>query len=219
MRKDTNAPTNLTKNNRFEVLNEPSNSQRNNERHNSNNSNSKSKNRNNFQNKNTKTTKTNVVLPFRNNLQAFPTLSGRDNKNNNTNTTTSDLDNSYANVAKPIVSVSKKKNQVKSGWVNINFVDNKINYTRNNENKNTDDEVKPSNGLDDGQHCKLENMVLRWETFRNNENEMYGESSLFWHEKSLLDPLSDDCYSDTEVSEESSIEAMDDEYDEVYDDI
>ena len=64
MRKDTNAPTNLTKNNRFEVLNEPSNSQRNNERHNSNNSNSKSKNRNNFQNKNTKTTKTNVVLPF-----------------------------------------------------------------------------------------------------------------------------------------------------------
>lgn len=219
MRKDTNAPTNLTKNNRFEVLNEPSNSQRNNERHNSNNSNSKSKNRNNFQNKNTKTTKTNVVLPFRNNLQAFPTLSGRDNKNNNTNTTTSDLDNSNANVAKPIVSVSKKKNQVKSGWVNINFVDNKINYTRNNENKNTDDEVKPSNGLDDGQHCKLENMVLRWETFRNNENEMYGESSLFWHEKSLLDPLSDDCYSDTEVSEESSIEAMDDEYDEVYDDI
>ena len=77
MRKDTNAPTNLTKNNRFEVLNEPSNSQRNNERHNSNNSNSKSKNRNNFQNKNTKTTKTNVVLPFRNNLQAFPTLSGK----------------------------------------------------------------------------------------------------------------------------------------------
>lgn len=210
------APTKLMKNNRFDVLNEPSKSQRNNERHNSNNS--KSKNKNNFQNKNTKTTKTNVI-PFSNNMQAFPSLSGTDNKKNNTNTTSNNLDNSYANVAKPIVSVSKKKNQVKPGWVNINFVDNKINYTTNNQNKNTDDEVKHTNGLDEEQHCKLKNMVLRWETYRNNENEMYGESSVFWHEKSLLDPLSDDCYSDTEESDESSIEAMDDEYDELYDDI
>lgn len=207
------APTKLMKNNRFDVLNEPSKSQRNNQRHNSNNSNSKNKNT-----KTNKTTKKNVI-PFSNNMQAFPSLSGTSNKKNDTNTTSNNLDNSYANVAKPFVSVSKKQNQVKPGWVNINFVDNKINYTRNAENKNTEDEVKASNGLDDGQYCKLENMVLRWETYRNNENEMYGESSLFWHEKSLLDPLSDDCYSDTDESDESSIEAMDDEYDELYDDI
>ena len=211
-----NAPTKLMKNNRFDVLNVSSKSQRNNQRQNSNNSNSKNKNTK--TNKTTKTTKKNV-LPFSNNLQAFPTLSGTDNKKNNTNTMPNDLDNSYANVAKPIVSVSKKKDEVKPGWVNINFVDNKINYTRNTQNKKTDDEQKMTNGLDDEQHCKLKNMVLRWETHRNNENEMYGESSVFWHEKSLLDPLSDDCYSDTEESEESSIEAMDDEYDELYDDI
>ena len=211
-----NAPTKLMKNNRFDVLNVSSKSQRNNQRQNSNNSNSKNKNTK--TNKTTKTTKKNV-LPFSNNLQAFPTLSGTDNKKNNTNTMPNDLDNSYANVAKPIVSVSKKKDEVKPGWVNINFVDNKINYTRNTQNKKTDDEQKMTNGLDDEQHWKLKNMVLRWETHRNNENEMYGESSVFWHEKSLLDPLSDDCYSDTEESEESSIEAMDDEYDELYDDI
>tara|TARA_Y100000741_G_scaffold364882_1_gene357506 strand:+ start:1338 stop:1994 length:657 start_codon:yes stop_codon:yes gene_type:complete len=207
------APTKLMKNNRFDVLNEPSKSQRNNQRHNSNNSKSKNKNT-----KTTKTTKKNVI-PFSNNMQAFPSLSGTSNKKNDTNTTTSDLDNSYANVAKPFVPVSKKQNQVKPGWVNINFVDNKINYTRNTENKKPDVEVKTSNGLDEEQHCKLKNMVLRWETYRNNENEMYGESSVFWHEKSLLDPLSDDCYSDTDDSDESSIEAMDDEYDELYDDI
>ena len=218
MRNDSNA-TKLIKNNRFEILNEPSNTQRNNERHNSNNGYYKNKNTNftkaTEKNENKKTN----VVPFSNNLQAFPTLCVTDNKNNNQNTTTNNLDNSYANVSKPIVSVSKKKDEVKPGWVNINFVDNKINYKRNTQIKKTYDEIKTSNGLDDGQHCKLENMVLRWETYRNNENEMYGENSLFWHEKSLLDPLSDDCYSDTEESDESSIEAMDDEYDELYDDI
>lgn len=202
MKNDTNAPTKLIKNNRFEVLNEPSKSQknRNPQRRNSNNSNIK---------------KTNI-LPFSDNLKAFPKLSGKDSKQNLTNEY--ELQNSYANVTKPIVTVFKKKNKVKPGWVKINIANNKIKYTRNTENKKTV-EVKTMNGLDEDQHLKLKNMVLSWEMYRNNQNEMYGESSPFWHEKSLLDPLSDDCYSDTEESEESSIEAMDDEYDELYDDI
>ena len=211
MRKDSTT-TKLIKNNRFDALNEPSKSQRNNQRQNSNSNNSNSKN------KNTKITKKNV-LPFSNNLQAFPSLSGTNNKKNNTNTMPTNMENSYANVSKPIVSISKKKDEVKPGWVNINFVDNKINYTRNTQNEKTDDEQKMTNGLDEDQHLKLKNMVLSWEMYRNNQNEMYGESSMFWHEKSLLDPLSDDCYSDAEESEESSIEAMIDEYDELYDDI
>ena len=214
MRKGSNA-TKLTKNNRFDVLNESSKPQKN--------RNNQRRNHNNSKTKYIKTTKkTNIkktnIIPFSNNMEAFPSLSGTDKNNNNK---TNEKHNSYANETKPIVSVSSKKKEVEPGWVNINFVDNKINYTRNTQykNKKPDDEQKITNGLDDEQHCKLENMVLRWETHRNKENEMYGESSLFWHEKSLLDPLSDDCYSDTEESYESSIEANDEEYDDLYDDI
>ncbi len=102
MRKGSNA-TKLTKNNRFDVLNESSKPQKN--------RNNQRRNHNNSKTKYIKTTKkTNIkktnIIPFSNNMEAFPSLSGTDKNNNNK---TNEKHNSYANVTKPIVSVSSKK--------------------------------------------------------------------------------------------------------------
>lgn len=210
MGKDSTA-NKLTQNNRFDVLNEPSKPERNINKTNNRRSPRVSNSRNKKNNENKKTS----VLPFSNNLEAFPTLSGAVNKDS----IADDEYNSYANVTKPTLSVPKE-NDIKPGWVNINFVNNKIKYTRNPQYKNekTNVEDKPMNGLDKDQKIKLDNIVMRWEAYRSLENEMYEEGSVFWHEKSLLAPLSDDCYSDSSENDESSIEAMDDEYDD-FDDI
>ena len=158
-------------------------------------------------------------VSFSNNYELFPELSTRDIPTNETNPTHMN----YAEVTKP-VKCTIENNEVQEGWVKISLTDNKIVYSKNkNDVKREIDSQNIQNplinGLDNDQQTQLQDMVMRWETFRNNENEMYEEMSRFWHEKSLLDPLSDDCYSESSDVDESSDEDMDEDLDEYYDEI
>ena len=158
-------------------------------------------------------------VSFSNNYELFPELSTRDIPTNETNPTHMN----YAEVTKP-VKCTIENNEVQEGWVKISLTDNKIVYSKNkNDVKREIDSQNIQNplidGLDNDQQTQLQDMVMRWETFRNNENEMYEEMSRFWHEKSLLDPLSDDCYSEPSDVDESSDEDMDEDLDEYYDDL
>ena len=129
----------------------------------------------------------------------------------------------YAEVTKP-VECTIEKNDVKEGWVKISLANNKIVYSKNKNDVKREMDIRNIkipliNGLDNNQQNQLQDMVMRWETYRNNENEMYEEMSPFWHEKSLLDPLSDDCYSDMSDIDESSEEDIDEELEEYYDEL
>lgn len=71
-------------------------------------------------------------------------------------------------------------------------------------------------GLDASQEASLYMLTERWQKYRDMQNELYPNTSLYMNEKSLLDPLSDDCYdSDSDYSE--SDESIEDPTD--YDDI
>ena len=207
----------LKKNNRFDVLKETS------ERRSNTRNQNKTKNpkRNHYQkggNHYQKNSNDNNVS-FSNNYELFPELSTRDIPTNETNPTHMN----YAEVTKP-VKCTIENNEVQEGWVKISLTDNKIVYSKNKNDVKR--EIYSQNiqnplidGLDNDQQTQLQDMVMRWETFRNNENEMYEEMSRFWHEKSLLDPLSDDCYSEPSDVDESSDEDMDEDLDEYYDEI
>ena len=145
----------------------------------------------------------------------FPELATRDVKTRETNM-------NFANAAKPVI--TKKEEEVKKGWVKITKHNNKIKYTYNSsdklEEKTKEPHIENTNGLDYEQQNKLHEIVMRWEEYRNNQNEMYEEASPYWHEKSLLDPLSDSNFSSSDESEsEQSITEDDDIYDDIYDDL
>ncbi len=226
-----NNSTMLKKNNRFDVLKETS-VRRSNTR-NQNKTNNPKKNRyqkgdnhyqkgdNHYQkgdNHYQKNSNNNNVS-FSNNYELFPELSTKDIATNEPKATHMN----YAEVTKP-VECTIEKNEVQEGWVKISLDDNKIVYSKNKNDVNREMDIRNIqipliNGLDNYQQTQLQDMVMRWETYRNNQNEMYEEMSPFWHEKSLLDPLSDDCYSEPSDVDESSDEDMDEDLDEYYDEL
>ena len=214
----------LKKNNRFDVLKETS-ERRSNTRNQNKTKNPKRKHYqkggNDYQKggKHYQKNSNNNNVSFSNNYELFPELSTKDIPTNETNPTHMN----YAEVTKP-VECTMEKNEVQEGWVKISLVDNKIVYSKNKNDVKREMDIRNIqipliNGLDNDQQTQVQDMVMRWETFRNNENEMYEEMSPFWHEKSLLDPLSDDCYSEPSDVDESSDEDMDEDLDEYYDDL
>lgn len=146
----------------------------------------------------------------------FPELATRDVKTRETNM-------NFVNAAKPVI--TKKEEEVRKGWVNITKHNNKIKYTYNSSDKSEEKtkephvEIEETNCLDYEQQNKLQEIVIRWEDYRNEQNEMYEEASPFWHEKSLLDPLSDSNFSSSEESESEQSITEDDDYDDMYDDL
>tara|TARA_Y100000768_G_C23962573_1_gene676136 strand:+ start:211 stop:894 length:684 start_codon:yes stop_codon:yes gene_type:complete len=156
---------------------------------------------------------------FSNNLEMFPELSLSKNHKNDTK----EIETSYADITKPL-NVEKPKEEVKEGWVKIVRKNNKTEFVYKDTKKNIDESDLSDNadnlvdGLDSKQSQELTNLVIRWENFRNEQNEKYEEDSPFWHEKSLLDDLSDDCYS-SESESESDESSLDDDYYDYEDDM
>ena len=70
------------------------------------------------------------------------------------------------------------------------------------------DVIQPR-GLSSSQEQQLENLVVRWQTYRDSMDDKYREQSPYYGMKRLTDPLSDeDCESDVE-----SEHSYDDHYD------
>ena len=157
-----------------------------------------------------------IITQFTSKSEMFPELTAKPN-------TVTETKLNFAKAAKPIINDSVKKEDVKEGWVKINYgANNKIKYTYSKKDKKlpiNSNNLTTNKGMDDEQYNMLENMVIRWEEYREHQNQMYEERSPFWNEKSLLEPLSDDCYSDTSESVESSICDTDEELDDLYDDL
>ena len=182
----------LTENSRFDILKEPTHNNR---------SSNRSSNRPNTNNR-----------TFSNNLELFPELASRGVKTDETNM-------NFANAAQPII--TKKKEEVKKGWVKITRTNKKIKYTYNTSDKSeeTPKELQienETNGFDHKQQNKLQEIVMRWEGYRNHQNEMYEEASPYWHEKSMLDPLSDSNFSSSDESESEQSITEDDDHDDAY---
>ena len=213
----------LKKNNRFEILKETSERRSNtrnqnrtkiSKRHHYQKDNLYQKVDNHYQKNNSKNN-----LSFSDNYELFPELSTKEITTNETNSTHMN----YAEVTKP-VKCTIEKNEVQEGWVKMSLVNNKFVYSKNKNDVKREMDIRNIqipliNGLDNNQQNQLQDMVMRWENYRNNENEMYEEMSPFWHEKSLLDPLSDDCYSESSDIDESSDEDIDEELEEYYDEL
>ena len=146
----------------------------------------------------------------------FPELATLDVKTRETNM-------NFANAAKPVI--AKKEKEVKKGWVKITKHNNKIKYTYNSSEKPEEKpkeshiETEETVGLDYKQQNKLQELVMKWEDYRNDQNEMYEETSPYWHEKSLLDPLSDSNFSSSDESESDQSITEDDDYGDIYDDL
>ena len=64
------------------------------------------------------------------------------------------------------------------------------------------DVIQPS-GLSISQEQQLENLVARWQTYRDSMDDKYGEQSPYYGMKRLTDPLSDDDYESDVESEHS----------------
>jgi len=68
-------------------------------------------------------------------------------------------------------------------------------------------------GLDAAQEASLYKLTERWQNYRDVQNNLYPNNSLYMNEKSLLEPLSDDCYeTESDYSESDESDEDPDEY-------
>ncbi len=110
--------------------------------------------------------------------------------------------------------------EVDPGWVKLTRTNNnKTQYKYNKQTSATSatSEELSRKGLDTSQEVCLYKLTEHWQNYRDLQNTLYPNSSPFMNEKSLLDPLSDDCY-ETESDYSESDESIEDP-DELYDDM
>ena len=149
---------------------------------------------------------------------AFPRLANTQKKSTPTPTTMN-----FAEATRPEELDENNVDEVDPGWVKLTRVNNKTQCQYNKQSSasasasaTTTEEVS-RNGLDASQQEGLYKLTEHWQNYRDQQNTLYPNSSPFMNEKSLLDPLSDDCY-ETESDYSESDESIEDP-DELYDDM
>ena len=154
---------------------------------------------------------------FRMNHNAFPELGKSHSAASQENATNMN----FAEATKPEESTVKIVDEVDPGWVKLTRNDNKTKYQYNKQTEQlrddgpTEDELSQK-GLDASQEASLYKLTERWQNYRDEQNDLYPNNSLYMNEKSLLEPLSDDCY-ETE-SDYSESDESDEDPDECNDD-
>jgi hypothetical protein len=102
----------------------------------------------------------------------------------------------------------EKKCNVKPGYVRLYFVENKIMKEWGPEDTRYR-EFKENEGL--RQQKIINNMIKRWQNYRDEQNELYSDRSEFWNKASLLDITNDnDSDSDIDNYEEDYLEEISD---------
>ena len=154
---------------------------------------------------------------FRMQHNAFPELG----KSHSAASQENDTNMNFAEATKPEEFTGNIVDEVDPGWVKLTRNDNKTKYQYNNQTEQprndrpTEDELSQK-GLDAAQEASLYNLTERWQNYRDEQNDLYPNNSLYMNEKSLLEPLSDDCY-ETE-SDYSESDESDEDPDECNDD-
>lgn len=145
---------------------------------------------------------------FRMRHNAFPELGKSHSAASQENATNMN----FAEATKPEESTGKIVDEVDPGWVKLTRNDNKTKYQYNKQTAPQNDDGAPTETelsqkrLDASQEASLYKLTERWQNYRDEQNDLYPNNSLYMNEKSLLEPLSDDCYeteSDYNESDES----------------
>ena len=155
---------------------------------------------------------------FRMQHNAFPELGKSHSAASQENATNMN----FAEATKPEEFTGNIVDEVDPGWVKLTRNDNKTKYQYNKQTTPQRDAGGPiedelsKKGLDAAQEASLYKLTERWQNYRDVQNNLYPNNSLYMNEKSLLEPLSDDCY-ETE-SDYSESDESDEDLDEYNDD-
>ena len=152
---------------------------------------------------------------FRMRHNAFPELGKSQSAASQENATNMN----FAEATKPEEFIGNIVDEVDPGWVKLTRNDNKTKYQYNNQiapprddGGPTEDELSQK-GLDAAQEASLYKLTERWQNYRDVQNLLYPNNSLYTNEKSLLEPLSDDCYeTESDYSESDESDEDPDEY-------
>lgn len=152
---------------------------------------------------------------FRMQHSAFPELGKSQSAASQENATNMN----FAEATKPEEFAGNIVDEVDPGWVKLTRNDNKTKYQYNKQTapqrdagEPTEDELSKK-GLDAAQEASLYKLTERWQNYRDVQNNLYPNNSLYMNEKSLLEPLSDDCYeTESDYSESDESDEDPDEY-------
>lgn len=141
---------------------------------------------------------------FRMRHNAFPELGKSHSAASQENATNMN----FAEATKPEESTGKIVDEVDPGWVKLTRNDNKTKYQYNQQTAPPNDDGAPTETelSQKRLEASLYKLTERWQNYRDEQNDLYPNNSLYMNEKSLLEPLSDDCYeteSDYNESDES----------------
>ena len=152
---------------------------------------------------------------FRMQHSAFPELGKSQSAASQENATNMN----FAEATKPEEFAGNIVDEVDPGWVKLTRNDNQTKYQYNKQTAPqrdaggpTEDELSKK-GLDAAQEASLYKLTERWQNYRDVQNNLYPNNSLYMNEKSLLEPLSDDCYeTESDYSESDESDEDPDEY-------
>ena len=152
---------------------------------------------------------------FRMQHSAFPELGKSQSAASQENATNMN----FAEATKPEEFAGNIVDEVDPGWVKLTRNDNQTKYQYNKQTTPPRDDGRPTEdelskkGLDAAQEASLYKLTERWQNYRDVQNELYPNNSLYMNEKSLLEPLSDDCYeTESDYSESDESDEDPDEY-------
>ena len=152
---------------------------------------------------------------FRMQHSAFPELGKSQSAASQENATNMN----FAEATKPEEFAGNIVDEVDPGWVKLTRNDNKTKYQYNKQTAPPRDDGGPTEdelskkGLDAAQEASLYKLTERWQNYRDVQNNLYPNNSLYTNEKSLLEPLSDDCYeTESDYSESDESDEDPDEY-------
>ena len=152
---------------------------------------------------------------FRMQHSAFPELGKSQSAASQENATNMN----FAEATKPEEFAGNIVDEVDPGWVKLTRNDNQTKYQYNKQTTPPRDDGGPTEdelskkGLDAAQEASLYKLTERWQNYRDVQNNLYPNNSLYMNEKSLLEPLSDDCYeTESDYSESDESDEDPDEY-------
>ena len=152
---------------------------------------------------------------FRMQHNAFPELGKSQSAASQENATNMN----FAEATRPEEFIGNIVDEVDPGWVKLTRNDNKTKYQYNKQTAPPRDDGGPTEdelskkGLDAAQEASLYKLTERWQNYRDVQNHLYPNNSLYTNEKSLLEPLSDDCYeTESDYSESDESDEDPDEY-------
>ena len=152
---------------------------------------------------------------FRMQHSAFPELGKSQSAASQENATNMN----FAEATKPEEFAGNIVDEVDPGWVKLTRNDNQTKYQYNKQTAPPRDDGGPTEdelskkGLDAAQEASLYKLTERWQNYRDVQNNLYPNNSLYMNEKSLLEPLSDDCYeTESDYSESDESDEDPDEY-------